>query len=300
LIIVGVFFMRQVLFAIPGTPIKLFGYGTMLTIAFLLALYLAAWRAKREKLNPEILMDLGFWVIVGGVLGARLFYVWQYWGTRIKTFWQIFEIWRGGIVLYGSIMGGAIAFLLYWFIRRFPLRPMLDAVAPSLALGIAIGRLGCFLNGCCYGDRCDLPWAVRFPAPSSPWADHVEHGWIDKASAWSLPIHPTQLYSTIDGLVLAFLLTMYYPLRKRDGEVMALLMVTYPITRFLIEWLRSDEGIFFAGMTVSQNISVLIFVCGLAFWTWLRAQPKTVYATEANAAQPIGVEVGTHTVLKSV
>jgi phosphatidylglycerol:prolipoprotein diacylglycerol transferase len=270
--------MRQVLFSIPGTSIKIFGYGTMLTVAFLSAMYLAAWRAKREKLNPEIMWDVAFWVIVGGVLGARLFYVWQYWGTRIKSFWQIFEVWKGGIVLYGSIMGGTLAFFVYWWARRFPLRPMLDAVAPSLALGIAIGRIGCFLNGCCYGDRCDLPWAVRFPAPSSPWADQVDRGLLDVSARWSLPIHPTQLYSTIDGVILCLLLSAFYPLRRRDGEVMALLMVTYPISRVFIEYLRSDEGIYFAGMTISQNISIVVFTCGLAFWAWLSKQPKGTLA----------------------
>ena len=292
--------MRQVLFAIPGTPIKIFGYGTMLTVAFLAAMYLAAWRAKREKLNPEIMWDVAFWVIVGGVLGARLFYVWQYWGTRIKTFWQIFQVWKGGIVLYGSIMGGTLAFFLYWFSRRFPLRPMLDAVAPSLALGIAIGRLGCFLNGCCYGDLCNLPWAVRFPAPTSPWADHVDHGLLDANTAWSLPIHPTQLYSTIDGVILALLLSAYYPLRRRDGEVMALLMVTYPISRVLIEYLRSDEGIYFARMTISQNISILVFLCGLAFWAWLKKQPEKVLAARDPAQTKASViDLKTPSVLES-
>jgi len=267
--------MRQILFTIPILGgIKVFGYGTMLFLAFLGSMNLAAWRARREKLDPEVIYDLSLWVFVGGLIGARLFYVIQYWGDKVRTIGDIFKIWEGGIVLYGSIMGGTAAFFLYRVIRPFPLRPFLDVVAPSLALGVALGRLGCFLNGCCYGDRCeDLPWTISFPRPSPPWADQVAEGILTREALWSLPVHPTQLYSAIDGLVLLLLLSAYYPLRRRDGEVMALLMVTYPITRFLIEYLRNDEGVFFLGLTISQNISLLLFLAGLFYWYALSRSP---------------------------
>ena len=264
--------MRQVLFTIPiFGGVKIFGYGTMLFLAFLGSMNLAAWRARREKLDPEVVYDLALWVFVGGLIGARLFYVIQYWGDRVRTIADIFKIWEGGIVLYGSIMGGTAAFFIYRALRPFPLRPFLDVVAPSLALGIALGRLGCFLNGCCYGDLCDdFPWTVSFPRNSPPWSEQVANGLIGRDAAWSLPVHPTQIYSVIDGLILVLLLSAYYPLRKRDGTVMALLMVTYPITRFLIEYLRNDEGVFFAGLTVSQNISIMLLGAGLLFWFGLR------------------------------
>jgi phosphatidylglycerol:prolipoprotein diacylglycerol transferase len=281
--------MRQVLFTIPILGgIKVFGYGAMLFVAFLASTNLAAWRARREKLDPELLYDLALWVFIGGLVGARVFYVVQYWGDRVKTFADIFRIWEGGIVLYGSIIGGTLTFFFYRLIRPFPLLPLLDVVAPSLVLGIALGRLGCFLNGCCYGDTCDLPWAVSFPSESPPWRAQVSLGRLDANAGWSHPVHPTQLYSTVDGLVLLLLLSAYYPLRRRDGEVMALLMVTYPITRFLIEYLRNDEGAFFAGMTISQNISIFFFVSGLLFWSYLRRLPTTRYVDEA--PQPVPSE----------
>ncbi len=271
--------MRQVLFTIPILGgVKIFGYGLMLFFAFLGSMNLAAWRARREKLDPEVIYDLALWVFVGGLLGARLFYVFQYWGVRIHSVWDVFKVWEGGIVLYGSIMGGAAAFFLYRTLRPFPLRPMLDVIAPSLALGIALGRLGCFLNGCCYGDVCDLPWAVAFPKHSPPWESQHAAGLIETGALWSLPLHPTQLYSTIDGLILLLLLTAYYPLRRRDGEVMGLLMITYPITRFLIEHLRNDEGVFYAGLTVSQNISLALLAGGLLFWFRLWRSPPVRFA----------------------
>src|SRR5262249_1272709 len=155
----------------------------------------------------------------------------------------------------------------------FPFRPAIDVIAPSLAIGVAFGRFGCFLNGCCFGDPCALPWAVQFPFESSPWLHHVETGLIAPDAPYSLPLHPTQIYSVVDGLILLVLLSAYYPLRRRDGEVMALLMLTYPVTRFLIERLRDDEGALFLGFTISQNISILIFLGGLVFWYYLLRMP---------------------------
>ena len=280
--------MRQILFEVPGLGLKIFGYGLMLFFAFLGSMHLAARRARREGLDPEVIYDLALWVFVGGLVGARAFYVFQYWGTKVHGFWDIFRIWEGGIVLYGSIMGGAATFLLYRWLRPFPLRPMLDVVAPSLAFGIAIGRLGCFLNGCCYGDTCDLPWAVRFPRLSPPWDAEVARNLIPPSALQSLPLHPTQLYSTLDGLILVALLTAYYPLRRRDGSVMGLLMLTYPITRFLIERLRDDEGAYFAGMTISQAISVGLFLGGLVYVFALSRLPEGRYAdtVKPDATEP--------------
>lgn len=276
--------MRQVLFEVPFLGVKIFGYGLMLFFAFLGSMHLAARRARREGLDPEIIYDLALWVFVGGIVGARTFYVVEYWGTRITSFWEIFEIWKGGIVLYGSIFGGAVSFFAYRFLRPFPLRPMLDVVAPALALGIAIGRLGCLLNGCCWGDTCSLPWAITFPRESPPWNAELARGQILPNAPHSLALHPTQIYSALDGLILLALLTAYYPLRRRDGEVMGLLMICYPITRFLIEQLRNDEGVFFAGMTVSQVISLGIFGGALLYWLVLTRLPRIRYA---DTAEPI-------------
>jgi phosphatidylglycerol:prolipoprotein diacylglycerol transferase len=277
--------MRQVILTLPVFGgIKLFGYGLMLFLAFLGSTNLAARVARREKLDPEVIYDLSLFVFLGGLLGARLFYVIQYWGVKVHTVADIFRVWEGGIVLYGSIIGGTLAFFLYRVLRPFPLGPFLDAIAPALALGIAIGRFGCFLNGCCYGDVCRLPWAVSFPEPSPPWQAHQLAHLIGPDAHWSLPVHPTQLYSVIDGLILMTLLLAFFPLRKRDGEVMALLMVTYPVTRVLIEYLRNDEPVFFAGMTISQNISLVVVSCGLLYWAGLSRRPPIRYA---DTAKPI-------------
>jgi phosphatidylglycerol---prolipoprotein diacylglyceryl transferase len=274
--------MRQVLFTIPiFGGVKVFGYGAMLVLAFLSSTWLAYWRAKRERLDPEVIADMSFWLFLFGLVGARLFYCIEYWGDDIKSLWDVVQYWKGGVVYYGGIIGGVAAFFVYRWLRPFPLRPYMDAVAPAIAIGTLFGRLGCFLNGCCFGDICQLPWAVSFPQHSPPWAQQYRLGQIGPNALGSLPVHPTQLYSAIDALVIFLLLSAFYPLRRRDGEVIGLLMFVYPVTRFAIEYLRNDEGVFFAGMTISQTISVALVLAGCAFWAWLSTRPKGLYRDHA-------------------
>src|SRR5437879_2300796 len=112
--------MRPVLFEIPGLGLKIFGFASMLVLGFLGGIGLAAWRSRREKLDPEVIYDLVSWLFVGGLVGARLFFVVQH-REAIHTAWDIFKVWRGGIVFYGSVIGGVAAFLLFWLRRRFPI-----------------------------------------------------------------------------------------------------------------------------------------------------------------------------------
>lgn len=272
--------MYRILFVVPGLNLTLHSFSVLVLLACFAALSLTSWRARREKLDPGVVSELAVWLLTGGIIGARLFYVVQH-PESIQRFTDLFKIWQGGLVYYGCLIGGLIGSLLYWARHPFPFWPMADAVAPALAIGCAIGRVGCLLNGCCYGHPTDLPWAMRFPAQSIPWLRHVTDGLIPPYEPFSLAIHPTQIYAAIDGLVILAWLTAYFPRRRRDGEVMALLMVTYPITRFLIEGLRGDEGPFFAGLTMSQGISVLVFVGGLVTWSYLSRLPLGRYADSA-------------------
>jgi phosphatidylglycerol:prolipoprotein diacylglycerol transferase len=284
--------MMPIFFKIPLTipfygqaELPIYGFGIMLVLAFIFSPWLAWWRARREGLDGDVILDMGFWIFIAGLVGARTFYCIEYWGTEIHNLLEAFQYWRGGIVYYGGIVGGVIGFFGYRLFYPFPLRPYLDVVAPSIALGTFFGRLGCFLNGCCYGDQCRLPWALSFPRESPAWWHHVHAGLISKGSPESLPIHPTQLYSALDGLVLLILLSAYYPLRRRDGEVMGLLMITYPITRFLIEYIRNDEAAFLMGLTISQTISVFLLLSGLVYWAWLGTLPDR--RQDTGASQPV-------------
>jgi phosphatidylglycerol:prolipoprotein diacylglycerol transferase len=277
--------MRSILFKVPGIGIPVYGFGITLLLAFVLALALAGRNARRMRLPDGLVDDLALWVIVGGLLGARGFYVLQYWNRlELRSLLDFFKLWNGGIVLYGSLIGVVIAMAAYYKLRPFPFWATMDALAPAFALGAGIGRLGCFLNGCCFGDECRLPWAVRFPANSLPWAHQVERGSIATGAAWSLPVHPTQLYAFVDGIIICMLILSFIPLRKRDGEAFALLLIAYAITRFLIEQLRADEAIFLAGMTISQSISAVLLAVGCVLWFALKRLSATRFEDRGDLA----------------
>ena len=158
-----------------GLPIR--GYGLMLLLGVVSGLVLAAWRAQQSKIDPEHIYSLGFAMIVSGILGARLFYVVQFWddfatvvqnGQRVPVGFvpllkNLMNIAEGGLVVYGSAIGAFLA--AWWYLRRHQLPKLLiaDVIAPSLFLGLSLGRIGCLLNGCCYGDLCDLSWGLSFP-----------------------------------------------------------------------------------------------------------------------------------------
>lgn len=156
-----------------GLPIR--GYGVMLLLGVLAGVALAVFEARRVGLDPDTVLSLCFHLFVAGILGARLFYVIEYWSqfqrpTPLATLGAILNVTQGGLVVYGSLIGALLGGL--WFVRRnaLPLLATADLIAPSLVLGLALGRIGCFLNGCCYGGVCDAPWAVRFPSTSEPYA----------------------------------------------------------------------------------------------------------------------------------
>ncbi len=257
--------MRPILFTLPGSGLGVHSYGVMIFVACSAALAMAVWRARREKVDPNAVYELATWLFLGGVIGARAFYFVQH-PEALHHPSDFFRTWQGGNVFYGCILGGVTGSILYWFRRPFPFWRMADAVAPGVAIGAALGRIGCFLNGCCHGAPCDLPWAVRFPGGSHAWARQVNDGLISPEAVMSLPVHPTQLYSMVAGLLVLGILLIYARRERNPGQVIAVLMIAYSVTRWPIESLRSDERAVFAGMTWSQNISVGLIAGGLVLW----------------------------------
>lgn len=255
---------------LPVDSFPIFSYGFMLLVGFLAALLLAQRRGKREGINPDLLFDMAFWVLVCGIVGARLWYLVQY-HEKVFAGKQGLELVKaavnlsnGGIVLYGSLLGGTAAF--FWFCWKHKLNAlqMADIVMPSVFVGVGFGRIGCLLNGCCYGDRCELPWAITFPGGSVPWQELVHRGFLDETSPATFALHPTQIYSSINAFLLAWVLAAFFPRRRHTGEVFALGCVLYPISRFVIELLRGDEmGQFGTGLTISQLASLGVAAAGV-------------------------------------
>jgi phosphatidylglycerol:prolipoprotein diacylglycerol transferase len=268
--------MWPILFVIPGWDFKIHSYGVMIFVACMSATVMAARRVRHEGIHPNAVYELATWLFLGGIVGAKVFYILQD-PEAIAHAGEILRGWQGGNVFYGCITGGFIGSVLYWFRRPFPFWPMADAVAPAVALGAGLGRIGCFLGGCCDGGLCNLPWAVRFPAGSHAWTRQLNAGLIGPDALVSLPVHPTQVYAIIGGLGVTCALLLYYPHRRRNGELWALLMILYPLTRWPIEALRADSPAVIAGMDWSQLFSVAVLAGGLAIWLGLgrNAEPGT-------------------------
>lgn len=371
--------MQQILWHIPiktswfpeGIPI--YGFGMMLFVAFIVCTWMAGRRAEREGVAREHIQDMTIWLFLGGLLGARILYLLK--EEHVETLKEFFvklpQIWNGGIILYGAILGALAGYVgAWWFIFRklgVSTLKMADIVAPATAVGICLGRIGCFLNGCCYGapvcPNCPTV-AVHFPwtapageglvhagdqdlgftfAPadrqlgkgavvgkvephSAAARHHVKPGDViiragdkdvkgpddvreylnsfreatsgrrgqtnldfeltrpgelqdtDPFTPRTLGVYPTQLFESVSMFLLLLVLLAYYPFRRHDGQVMAVLMMGYGIHRWLNEQLRDDarpEGF-------EKYTSLILLAAGALLWLYLWRKPAQ-YPAQAPA-----------------
>lgn len=252
-------------------PFVFHAYPTLLAVAFLVCTLLIVRDLNRQA--PPIPLDTtaGVWAFFGALIGARAFCIVQY--GSVKDLWRAILFWERGLVFYGGLIGGVLAVYLYAHRRRLPKLAVADAVAPYLALGEAITRIGCLLNGCCWGAVSALPWALCFPAGSFAFEQQVSAHVIAPASAWSAPVHPTQIYMTL-GLILAFFVIRAARVNgSPTGLPVILYGILYGALRFTVECFRGDSARSVAGLTVSQSISVMLVVAGmsgLACMAWRR------------------------------
>ena len=219
--------MDKVAFSIGGFSVH--WYGILAASGFLAGLWTASRRAPRHGLARETIADLGPWLIVGTLVGARLWFVMSYWHEEFvgQPLWQVVNVRAGGLVFYGGLAGAALAGVVFARLRRLPLWELADALAPSIALGHALGRVGCFINGCCYGLPTDLPWAVHYAG------DPATQG---------AGLHPTQLYEAALLLALYAALAWQYRTKRFSGHTFALYLLGYGAIRFSVEFLRGDYG----------------------------------------------------------
>lgn len=264
--------MRPVLFQLFGFSVP--PYGFMLALSFLLGTGLAAWRARRDELDPEAILDLAILIIIGVGLGSRLYYVLlhldEFHGNPLNAFNPFREGGAGGgLVMYGGLVGGLLAGFLYLRLKRLSFPRYADAFAPSIALGVFLTRIGCFLNGCCYGKAWDGPLAVTFPATSSA-------GRFQEA-VQAAGLHPSQLYESFGGLViLVLVLTVGRCWRRWEGLQFYLVILMYTVLRFLVELTRHFEpGERLGPLTHNQVVCLILFaVFGVLALRVLRAGPR--------------------------
>ena len=381
-----------------GIPVR--GYGVLMLIGVIAGVALAVYRARQMYVDPELIFSLAFVLFVTAIVGARFFYVLQYWKEQFQDdsllvmIRNIANVTQGGLVVYGSLIGGLAGGIWFAHRHKLPVLAIGDLIAPSLLVGLAIGRIGCLMNGCCFGGICEQPWAITFPFNSPPYQDQMqdeqvpglgiflehpltvfrrydldENGVLDAEeieavgrgeffATWdanadesisrdelmesypvivssvdrdglaagkivsgiaveeidgrtphdyahamsilshprstleirqanrdavviqlprSKPIQPTQIYSAINATLLAALLWVAYPFRQRDGVIIALLLTLYPISRFLLEAIRTDEpGRFGTGMTISQLVSLGIAALAIGLWIYIFQRPAAL------------------------
>ncbi|MGB9721240.1 MAG: prolipoprotein diacylglyceryl transferase [bacterium] len=241
--------MRPLLIKFDGFGIP--SYGTMLVISFIVALFLVKREAKKHNISPTIIENLAFWLMVGVIIGGRILYV-IFHPQEFKDIISIFEIWNGGMMFFGGFIGAFAAGVIYVKKQKLSLTLLSDIISPSIALGEFFTRIGCFLNGCCFGTPTKLPWAVHFPDGS--FAD---------AAGLDCPIHPTQLYSSLFGLLLFFFLQRMLHRKHVQGEIFAYFLIFYGGFRFGIDLIRYYENS--GNFLINQIISLIIVLGGIFF-----------------------------------
>lgn len=236
-------------------------YGVLVALGFIAGFWTASRRCSRDGFRAEQILDLGPWLVIGAILGARVLYVISYWHEEFAghSLVEIVAVWRGGLVFYGGLIGASLATLFYALARALPVWKLADTLAPSIALGSGFGRLGCLMNGCCYGRACSLPWAITFPETS-------------RAAPPGVPLHPTEVYDALLNLACYFFLAWLYRRKKFDGQVFATFLVAYALLRSCVEIFRGDYPQHYLGgwATPAQLISMGILLTGVVLWLVLR------------------------------
>jgi phosphatidylglycerol:prolipoprotein diacylglycerol transferase len=256
-------------------------YGILVAGGFLVAMSMAARAAERAGLDKEKVLDLSFGILVAAMIGSRVLFIIVNWDEYTHDLVGIFEFWKGGLVFYGGFIGAVLFSIWYMRRHRMEFLPYADALAPTVAIGQALGRLGCFSAGCCWGEACDAHYALaaRFPPESLAYQSQASNHIITPGALSTIPIHPTQLYEAL-GTALIFLFLTYWRSRKRfHGELLALYLMMYAPLRAVVETFRGDEErgrvLNFLGgwarhawwnLSTSELISVGIFAAGVAIY----------------------------------
>jgi len=236
-----------------STPwFNVYSYGLLIALGYTLGTVLILREARRDGLNTGAIFDMLLLQLIIGICGSRLLYVIEYSPEKLN-FRDFFAFEQGGLTFYGAVISSIIFDLLYLKYRRMPFWRVIDCVGYGLPAGIAVARLGCLLNGCCYGTGSSLPWAISF------------------ATAGTGTYHPTQLYESVGALLIWYLLYRLQPWRRNYGETFLACMASYGLLRFFIEFVRAENPVFILGMTTAQIIGLLMITAAFVAWKKIAA-----------------------------
>lgn len=250
-------------------------YGLLLAISFLLGILWAMKRAERRNLDKNQVMDMALIIIICAIFGSRIFYVLTHlgefrgrWIDTINPFQSTGEIGLAGLSMLGGVVLSIAAIVIYCLIKKMSVIRFCDVISPSFALGLALTRIGCFLNGCCFGKPCNLPWGVVFP--------------LDSPAGATLPglrLHPTQLYSSLFDWILVVALVALDGKKRFDGLITSVFFILYGLFRFGIDFVRFYESsvqihIASTAITFNQIISLCMALTGVLLLVFLKRIPR--------------------------
>ncbi|HXY16324.1 MAG TPA: prolipoprotein diacylglyceryl transferase [Terriglobales bacterium] len=251
-------------------------YGLLVSVGVLIGLWISVRNSEKQGINPEHAWNFGILVVLSGIVGAKILYIvndWGYYAAHPREIFSFGTLQAGGVFSGGLIAAFAAA---AWYIRKnhMPALATCDAFAPGLALGHAIGRLGCFAAGCCYGKPTTHFWGVTFKNP-------LAQAWV--GTPLGVPLEPTQLFESAVELANFFILMWILKHKKFDGQVFGAYLFLYGVARYFLEFLRDDPGrgsVFGGAMTGTQLIAIGLVITGGVIW-WLRPGMKALSAQAA-------------------
>lgn len=219
-------------------PLTVYSYGLMLAIAFIVCSTLITAQAKKQDIPAEIAFNLAFLIFISGIIGARIFYIAMNMGYYIKNPLEIIMLQQGGLAWFGGLIFGVFSGLYYLKAKKLPVYKILDLFAPFVALGQAIGRIGCLLNGCCFGKASQFGLYFQ---------------------VYDAQLIPTQLYSSLALLLIFFILRYLQNRPHREGQIFFTYLLLYSTKRFFIEFWRADNPTIISGLTLFQILSIAVF-----------------------------------------
>jgi len=231
-------------------------YGFMLATSFMVGIFVASRRARKFGLDPQLILDLSVYIILSAVVGSRLAYI-VFHLEDYRNILDVFALWQGGATLYGGLILAVMVSFIFTYRRGVSFLLAADVISPAMALGLVFTRVGCFLSGCCFGKPTTMPWGVIFPPGSA--------GGIYARSFASGPvaIHPTQIYSSVGGLIMFILLMLMGNKLDRKGSTFGAFLLLYGIHRTVIDFFRHYEAnMIIHSMTVNQIVSIMLFSLG--------------------------------------
>jgi phosphatidylglycerol:prolipoprotein diacylglycerol transferase len=238
--------------------LELRSYGVIVALAFLAGLWLARKEAARKGLDPALMIDFTVYALIGGILGARLYFIAFSDPLRyLSRPWEIFAVWHGGIGIIGALIGGVLAALWFCRRRRIPLLKFADVLAPAVPLGQTLGQFACLANGDAYGRPTDLPWAITYTDPRS-------------LAPLNVPLHPLELYEMGAYLVVFLIVWLTRKRFQTDGSSFLVYLAAYGAARFMVEFFRGDPALFAGAIPAAQVVGVALILASAFGFYWLR------------------------------